>query len=104
MIAGLVVVFSFVACSSKKESGACVTTFDGKTEQCRPDTAQDLCKQLGEPTASLPQQASRFEPVSKEDRERWENVKSMGGHVSGLTCQRLGFMHCSQASGYCTAR
>ncbi len=104
-LVGLLVMAALAACGAKEEKGVCITKFSkDSAEQCRLDTARDLCKTLGEPTSSLPDQSSRFEPVTKEDRDRWENVKTTGGDITALTCRRLGFMHCSQASGMCTIR
>jgi hypothetical protein len=76
----------------EKEKGACIATFD-KSEECRTETTRELCTAYAEPGVGSPK-TTRFVAVTKEDRDRFENVKAIGGDVTGLVCRRLGYLDC----------
>jgi hypothetical protein len=64
-------------------------------EQCHLGTTEQLCKQFAEPAGGSAK-ATRFEPVTDEDRKLWDEFKRYPGEdITVLVCHRLGYMQCS---------
>jgi hypothetical protein len=83
-----------------EEEGACILSYEQR-EECRPRTTASLCTEFGNGTGALVP-TTRLMPVTDEDRDRFENVKALGGDVTGLVCQRLGYIDCR--AGVCQRR
>jgi hypothetical protein len=84
----------------KQEDGACIMIYDNR-DDCRIRTTADMCTKFASGGVGAPK-STRFEPVTQEDRDRYENIKAPGSDITPLICQRLHYLHCQQASGLCT--